>query len=591
MRWWVAAGCASVAAVVGTEAHAQAPRYEVQALQESGQCTQFEGTSLDAEGRVVGFNEGMCGADPTGRVWVVGSPDGGMALPPLPGAVSGCGHDARDNGTYARDVSNGRITGAAVTYDCDSSFNFRPIVWENGGTPRLLPLPAGWTEGEGLAINAVGDVMGRLRAPTERIALWPSDGPPLVIGPTVAQGRDLNGNRQVVGCGRVGTGPLAPFVWQNGQITFLPPSNWNNQVGCANALNEGGLIVGNSDGRPVYWQGGSLKRLAPANIAGDIVDVNDTGRMIGTLGGRFFYSDGSNVWDLVSLIDDETSWLPALRRVIEVNNQGQILAHRDRQPFGEGPFPTLVLLTPKPAGPVPSVAIVSPWNGEPLSDLVTIKAAASAGAGGLAGVTFYQDGKAVGPEDTTQPYSIEVDLTGTGPTSFHARVRDLAGTFGSSSLRFATVSNTCQSVITAQTISGSIGTQTGAFTVRWTAIPRANPMEGGFALSQGTPGGFSGTAAAVLFAADGQILVRNGGAYQATGVSYTKDVSHHLRMAVDVAAGRYSVWLKLANQPERQLAANVAFRNAATQLDHWIARVDESSSPDAQLTICNARVP
>jgi hypothetical protein len=583
-------GCASVAAVTGV-ARAQAPRFEVKVLQTEGQCFRAEATGLDDDGRAVGYSYGLCGAPPAGRIWTVGGPEGGTVLATLPDSVNSCGPDARDNAAMAWDIRNGHIAGNAATYDCEDPFNFKPMVWENGA-PRLLPMPSGWTLGEAHAINKNGDALGRMYEgdQPERIGFWPVDGAPQAIGPTNGHAYDLNGNRQVVGCDESGSPPSKPFVWQNGQTTTLEPSSWTNQQGCAYAINESGVIAGVSDNRPVYWQNGSLKRIAPAQLIGATVDVNDAGRMIGFIGGQAFYADGTNVWDLASLVDDQASLAPGLDSVIKLNNANQVLASRQHQPWNDAPFPDIVLLVPKvPSGSAPAVTMTSPWNGQPLTDMVTLTANAS-DSSGIAGVTFYQFGQALGPEDTSAPYAVDVDLFGTGPIYFHALARDGAGNLTSTPLRFATVTNGCQDVVTAQTINGSIGAQTGQFTLRFTGLPQAAPMEGGFALAQGTPGGFSGTAAAVLFAPDGTILVRNGAAYQATGVSYAAGVSHHFRMAVDVAAQRYSVWLKLANQPERQLAAGAAFRTTVSQLDHWIGRVDDTS-PGSPLTVCNVRMP
>jgi hypothetical protein len=57
----------------------------------------------------------------------------------------------------------------------------------------------------------------------------------------------------------------------------------------------------------------------------------------------------------------------------------------------------------------------------------------------------------------------------------------------------------------------------------------------------------------------------------------------------DAPAQRHSVWLKIANQPERLLASNAQFRGTSVaQLDHWIARVDDIS-PTEPLIVCNVR--
>lgn len=86
------------------------------------------------------------------------------------------------------------------------------------------------------------------------------------------------------------------------------------------------------------------------------------------------------------------------------------------------------------------------------------------------------------------------------------------------------------------------------------------------------------------------INVRNFNGYVATGITYRQNVHHHFRMAVDVSTNRYSVWLKFANEPEVLIASSFAFRNAASQLETWMVRTDESS-PAFGFEVCNVRVP
>jgi hypothetical protein len=149
------------------------------------------------------------------------------------------------------------------------------------------------------------------------------------------------------------------------------------------------------------------------------------------------------------------------------------------------------------------------------------------------------------------------------------------------------VDNRCYLVATGQTINGWLGTQTGRFSVRWSAnVISDDAMDGGFALGKGKPGYFSGTNAIVLFAPDREIKVRNGASYPPSGVRYFLERNYHFRMEVDVPTNTYSVWAKLANEPEQQLASGYAFRNATTVLDGWMIHVDEAASGNL-LKICN----
>ena len=569
----LAVGCAALAVVLGMVgvAQAQAPRYQVRSLEAPPDCRGLGfPVGLDDRGQVL---VGLCLLNPDGKV-----------VPP----------DAQHSFIGAsRIAGQGLVTGSAV----DSEAQAEPVLWDNG-QPRVLPLPAGFLAGHGQLVNRGRDVLGDVSGigvPVQ-IGFWPSDGPPTTITLSPHSSNldlwDLNANRQFVGCatfqGQFG-GNDVPFLWSSGQTKILEPSSWDRPSGCAYAVNDAGVVAGTSDQRPVFWQNGALRRLAPMGLNGLAGDVNNRGVLVGTLNGRAFYSDGTNVWDLLGLVDDPT---PVTALVFAINDQGQILATRSNPP---PPFAAVALLEPKapPSGadPVPpAVTMTSPWNGEPLVDLVTLKASASDNVA-VAGVQFFSNGVPVGPEDTTAPYSAEADAIDMSAVPFYARARDTAGNFTSSPVRFAVVQRSCQQAAAGQALTGAFSPQTGQFTARFTGYTN-DPVEGGFALASGAAGGFASTSAAVLFASDGEIKVRNGSVYVGTGVPYRLNAYHHFRMVVDVPTNRYSVWLKFANEPEKILAAGFAFRGAfVTQLDHWMVRTDENSPFPGMFSACNIRVP
>jgi hypothetical protein len=567
----LAARCAAATAmlVVGG-AQAEAPRYEVRPVDGLPECATVNPQALDERGQVVG---GRC-------LW---NPSGTLAPP-----------DADHPEVFSGSISQGVAAGHAF----GESLLDVPVIWENG-QPRLLPLAAGFTQGLGLFVNAHRDVLGQMSSETAgtQLTLWPAAGNPLVITLSPPAGnrdlRDLNDLRQVVGCASfrgVFDGHIVPFEWADGQTRILEPSSWSDPAGCAYAINDAGVAAGESASRPVLWRNGVLQRLAPAGLTGRTTDINNQGAAIGVLNGRDFYTDGANVWDLFGLIDDQ-SLVPSLGRIIAINDQGQILASR---PGPGAPFAGVALLEPKrprsTGDPVPPVVtMTSPWNGEPLVDLVTLEAKASDNVA-VAGVQFFANGLPVGPEDTSAPYRAEADAIDVSAVPFYARARDTAGNFTSTPVRFATVTRDCRGPAAGQSLTGSIETRTGVFTIRFTAST-TSLTESGFALASGTPGGFAATSAAVLFALDGQIKVRNGAAYASTGVSYRLNVPHHFRMAVDVPGNRYSVWLKFANESEQPIAAGQAFRGSpVTRLDHWLVRTDQASPAGAGYGICNIRL-
>ena len=81
------------------------------------------------------------------------------------------------------------------------------------------------------------------------------------------------------------------------------------------------------------------------------------------------------------------------------------------------------------AGPgAPSVSIISPTNNAQVSGIVTITANAADDTG-VAGVQFFVDGHAVGPEDTVAPYGASWDTRAfpNGAHTLTARARDTSG--------------------------------------------------------------------------------------------------------------------------------------------------------------------
>jgi hypothetical protein len=212
---------------------------------------------------------------------------------------------------------------------------------------------------------------------------------------------------------------------------------------------------------------------------------------------------------------------------------------------------------------------------------------------GIAAVEFFGDGRrAVIGGDTEPPYSSELDLLNydNGPIVFWATARDVSGNVAITNFKSMFVQNRCYTVTAGQTMHTWIGTQTGTFTVRWTAraaVPD-NGFDGGFSLTSGKPNYFSGTSTTVLFAPDGEIKVRDGDHYPASGFRFGENF-YRFRMVVDVPSNRYSVWVRRLNQPEQQLAASYAFRKAVTSLDNWMIRMDDAAVNNF-LTVCNVTV-
>jgi hypothetical protein len=137
-----------------------------------------------------------------------------------------------------------------------------------------------------------------------------------------------------------------------------------------------------------------------------------------------------------------------------------------------------------------------------------------------------------------------------------------------------------------------IAAQTGQFTVAFDASPSLSPTNATVSLSQGTVTAYSGMATIVRFNTTGDIDARNAGAYTAaTTIPYSANTVYHFRMAIDVSAHTYSIFVTPPGGSEITVGANYAFRTeqaGVTQLDNWNA--DVAATPGGSVTVSNFTV-
>ncbi len=128
---------------------------------------------------------------------------------------------------------------------------------------------------------------------------------------------------------------------------------------------------------------------------------------------------------------------------------------------------------------------------------------------------------------------------------------------------------------------GLFNAQTGTFTIEWDAVPSGAGIDVVTGVSNGAPTAFSSIACSIIFATDGTIKSRNGGAPAASNVrTYTAGVSYHCKMVINVVAKTYSSYVTPAGGVQVQIATNYAFRteqNTVTSLNYlgkWIGTGD-----------------
>jgi hypothetical protein len=115
--------------------------------------------------------------------------------------------------------------------------------------------------------------------------------------------------------------------------------------------------------------------------------------------------------------------------------------------------------------------------------------------------------------------------------------------------------------------------QTGKFTARFNATPTASPTNGIVAFSMGPQTGFAGYATAARFNPMGMIDAVNAGAYEASAnIAYTANTTYKFRVAVDVSAHTYSVYVTPPSGTEATIGTNFGFRTGLTNvagLNSW----------------------
>lgn len=148
----------------------------------------------------------------------------------------------------------------------------------------------GYASTEAFAVNDAGQVVGvgSVTQATGHAFLWENGvikdlgTPP---GFSNSRALDINNLGQVVGYAMVqvnGAWTSRAFSWtSSGGYQLLPALNGStsNQ---ANAINDSGMIVGNSGGRAVAWINGSIVDMGNAGVA---YDVNESGEAVGDYGG------------------------------------------------------------------------------------------------------------------------------------------------------------------------------------------------------------------------------------------------------------------------------------------------------------------
>ncbi|HWZ95546.1 MAG TPA: chitobiase/beta-hexosaminidase C-terminal domain-containing protein, partial [Opitutaceae bacterium] len=131
--------------------------------------------------------------------------------------------------------------------------------------------------------------------------------------------------------------------------------------------------------------------------------------------------------------------------------------------------------------------------------------------------------------------------------------------------------------------------QSGTFTATFDASPSLSPSNTVIALSKGAQTAYPGLACIARFNTAGNIDAYNGTAYQAASViPYSKALTYHFRMVVNVPANTYSVYVTPPGGSELTVGLNDKFRTAVTSLDTWT--IDVNATPGGSVNVSNHSV-
>jgi hypothetical protein len=109
----------------------------------------------------------------------------------------------------------------------------------------------------------------------------------------------------------------------------------------------------------------------------------------------------------------------------------------------------------------------------------------------------------------------------------------------------------------------AFASQIGQFTAQFDAVPSLSDEDVVIGLSKSAASAYTDLAALIRFGNNGLIDVRNGSQYAAlASMSNVAGATYHVRMVVDVAAKKYSVYVTRQGQSEVMLAQDYSFRDS-----------------------------
>jgi hypothetical protein len=211
-----------------------------------------------------------------------------------------------------------------------------------------------------------------------------------------------------------------------------------------------------------------------------------------------------------------------------------------------------------------TITLTAPADASSATGTITLAATASANA---AAVQFLADGRPVGAEDATAPYSLPLDTTQllNGTHSFAARARTADGATATSQAATVTIANPGRSCATSTAgqpwqVTG-FPRQDGQFIASMQATPGDATTVGGIGLGRGVANTWTDLAAIVTFSDDGTVAARDGDHYVSSNVHWTPGQAYLIRLAVDVGTHTYAAYVRPPGATtDTRIGTTLAFR-------------------------------
>jgi len=297
-------------------------RYTVRAVPVPAGFTYSSASAINASGAAAGAAGGQSGSQPL--VYFRGEVE---LLEELGGT-----HD------YATSINEaGEVAGV-----CQSQpwWGSKAVRWNTDGTMTVIyPITGDEHDNAyGLGINNHGHVVGQsdVDGGMWHAFLWTEDTGIIdldTLGGSYSAAKDINDHGVVVGWAG------APFIWQDSEMTALP-SFPGSEIpgGSANAINNHGVIVGESNGehygiiRAAMWDAeGNITDLGTlGGIGSRAYDINDAGVIVGesqieTGHHHAFIYTGGVMRDLNDLIPADSGWI--LEFAEGISEDGRIVGY------------------------------------------------------------------------------------------------------------------------------------------------------------------------------------------------------------------------------------------------------------------------